>query len=210
MQTSLHDLRIEAVMRHLQRAEASSVLDLGCGKGALLKRLLPVAQFTRLVGIDIDTRALALARLALDVDLLRPNPRLSVSYGSFEEENRELAGFDAAVLLETIEHIDAGRLPRVERAVFAGMHPGMVLVTTPNSEYNPVHGLARGERRHPGHRFEWNRAQFRAWASGVATRNGYRLSFEDLGWPQAEIGGSSQMACFVCSTRTCDEPADPG
>jgi len=196
METSLHDLRIEAVVRQLVNSGAGSVLDLGCGRGALLKHLLPVAQFTRLIGIDIDMNALVQARQALEIDLLRPNPRISVSYGSFAEENRELVGFDAAVLLETIEHIDAGHLPRVERAVFAGMRPSLVLVTTPNREYNPVHGLARGERRHPGHRFEWTRAQFRHWASGVAERNGYRVTFDDLGWPQPEIGGSSQMASF--------------
>lgn len=197
METSLHDLRIEAVLSQLQASGAASVLDLGCGRGALLKRLLPVAQFTRLVGIDIDMHALAQARQVLDLDLLRPHPRISVSYGSFEEENRELAGFDAAVLLETIEHIDAGHLPRVERAVFAGMRPRQILVTTPNREYNPVHGLTRSERRHPGHRFEWTRAQFRHWAEGVGERNGYSVAFDDLGWPQPEIGGSSQMASFM-------------
>jgi small RNA 2'-O-methyltransferase len=195
--TTLHDLRIDAVLRRLQASGAASVLDLGCGRGALLKCLLPVAQFTRLVGIDIEMQALAQARQVLGLDLLHPHPRMSVSFGSFEEVNLELAGFDAAVLLETIEHIDAGRLPRMERAVFVGMHPRLILVTTPNRDYNPVHGLARGERRHPGHRFEWTRAQFRQWADGVAQRNGYSVDFDDLGWPQPEIGGSSQMASFV-------------
>jgi small RNA 2'-O-methyltransferase len=196
MATSLHDLRIEAVMRQLVNSGAASVLDLGCGRGALLKRLLPVAQFSRLLGIDIDMHALVQARQALDIDLLHPNPRVSVCYGSFAEENRDCVGFDAAVLLETIEHIDAGYLPRVERAVFVGMRPSLVLVTTPNREYNPVHGLARGERRHPGHRFEWTRAQFRNWADGVALRTGYQVVYQDLGWPQPDIGGSSQMASF--------------
>ena len=103
------------------------------------------------------------------------------------------------MLLETIEHIDPGRLPRVERAVFGAMRPRLVLVTTPNREYNTLHGMAPGRRRHPGHRFEWDRAQFRQWATAVATRNGYAVAFADLGEPDPQRGGSTQMACFTAS-----------
>jgi len=120
-----------------------------------------------------------------------------VRLGSFEEVDRELIGFDAAVMLETIEHIDPGHLPRVERAVFAGMHPGMVLVTTPNQEYNLLHGMVAGRKRHPGHRFEWTRAQFQHWAGGVAQRHSYAVSFTDLGPPDPLRGSSTQMARFV-------------
>jgi len=120
-----------------------------------------------------------------------------VRLGSFEEVDRELIGFDAAVMLETIEHIDPGHLPRVERAVFAGMHPGLVLVTTPNQEYNVLHGMVAGRKRHPGHRFEWTRAQFHYWAGGVAQRHSYTVSFTDLGPPDPLRGSSTQMARFV-------------
>lgn len=84
-------------------------------------------------------------------------------------------------MLETIEHVDPGRLSKVERGVFGGMRPRTVLVTTPNQEFNVLHGVLPGRRRHPGHRFEWTRAQFRIWSSGVAGRNGYTVSFGDLG-----------------------------
>lgn len=196
MASALHAHRLDAIVRLLLDSGATSVLDLGCGRGELLQRLLPHAQLTRLVGIDIDERALALARSALGIDLLDTTRRVVVRYGSFEERDAELAGFDAAVLLETIEHIDAGRLPRVEQAVFAGMRPQLVLVTTPNREYNPLHGMARGQRRHPGHRFEWDRAQFRQWAEGVAARNGYAFTCADLGPPHPVHGASSQLARF--------------
>jgi 3' terminal RNA ribose 2'-O-methyltransferase Hen1 len=195
--TALHDERLDAVVRALLHSGATSVLDLGCGPGALLLRLRLHTQFARLLGIDIDERALADARFALGLDWLRPDPRLAVRLGSFAQVDRDLTGFDAAVMLETIEHIDPGHLPRVERAVFATMHPGLVLVTTPNQEYNVLHGMQAGRKRHPGHHFEWTRSQFQHWAGGVAQRHSYTVSFTDLGPPDPARGSSTQMARFV-------------
>ena len=196
MSTLLHIERLDAVVRVLLESGASSVLDLGCGPGELLLRLREHAQFMRLLGIDIDERALADARLALGLNWLQPDARLSVRLGSFEEVDAELKGFDAAVMLETIEHIAPGHLPRVERAVFAGMRPRLLLVTTPNQEYNVLHGMAAGRKRHCGHHFEWTRAQFQHWAKGVAQRNHYSVSFADLGPPDPLRGSSTQMANF--------------
>jgi 3' terminal RNA ribose 2'-O-methyltransferase Hen1 len=193
----LHLERLDAVVRALQDSSATSVLDLGCGPGELLLRLREHQQFERLLGIDIDERALAEARAALGLNWLQPDPRLSVRLGSFEEVDAELKGFDAAVMLETIEHITPGHLPRVERAVFAGMHPRLLLVTTPNQEYNVLHGMAAGRKRHAGHHFEWTRAQFQRWAGGVAQRHGYSVSFSDLGPPDPVRGSSTQMASFL-------------
>jgi cyclopropane fatty-acyl-phospholipid synthase-like methyltransferase len=194
--TLLHIERLDAVVRALQDSGATSVLDLGCGPGELLLRLREHPQFVRLLGIDIDERALADARAVLGLNWLQPDPRLSVRLGSFEEVDAELKGFDAAVMLETIEHIHPGHLPRVERAVFAGMHPRLLLVTTPNQEYNVLHGMAAGRKRHAGHHFEWTRAQFQQWANGAAQRHGYSVSFSNLGPPDPARGSSTQMAKF--------------
>ena len=197
MSTLLHIERLDAVVRALRDSGAASVLDLGCGPGELLLRLREHRQFERLLGIDIDERALADARAALGLNWLQPDPRLAVRLGSFEEVDAELKGFDAAVMLETIEHITPGHLPRVERAVFAGMHPRLLLVTTPNQEYNVLHGMAAGRKRHAGHHFEWTRAQFQHWASAVAKRHSYSVSFSDLGPPDPVRGSSTQMASFL-------------
>lgn len=196
MATPLHRERLDAVVQTLLDSGATSVLDLGCGEGELLHCLRMHAQFERLVGIDIDERALETARQALGIDWLNPDTRLHVRAGSFEAADRSLTGFDAAVMLETIEHIDPQRLPKVEHAVFAGMRPGTVLITTPNREYNILHGLQAGDKRHPGHRFEWTRAQFRHWSTTLADRHGYTVGFADLGPLDAIHGSSTQMACF--------------
>lgn len=199
MATTLHRERLDSVVRLLLAGGATRVVDLGCGHGDLLDCLRLHRQFVRLLGIDIDEHALAVARTRLGIDLLAPDARLSVRWGSFEDVDAELAGFDAAVLLETIEHIEADRLPRVEHAVFAVARPRLVVVTTPNRDYNPLHGMAAGTRRHAGHRFEWNRAQFRAWATGVATRNGYAVEFADIGPADPARGSSTQMASFAAN-----------
>ncbi|MEX2480870.1 MAG: methyltransferase [Gammaproteobacteria bacterium] len=196
MATELHCERLETVVSALLASGAHRVIDLGCGEGELLQRLRPHRQFRRLVGIDIDERALSAARTALALDWLTPDERLEVRYGSFEEVARDLIGFDAAVMLETIEHIEPGRLSKVERAVFGGLRPLTVLITTPNQEYNVLHGMAPGARRHPGHRFEWTRAQFRQWARGAAERNHYAVTFIDLGPVDPIHGSSTQMARF--------------
>jgi small RNA 2'-O-methyltransferase len=203
MATPLHQERLSAVVRELLDSDATSVIDLGCGNGELLQHLCAHGQFDRLEGIDIDERALASARSALGLDLFTPNKRVAVRYGSFEEAETNLTGFDAAVMLETIEHIDPSRLSRVERAVFGRMRPRTVLITTPNQEYNVLHGMCSEQRRHPGHRFEWTRKQFRLWASGVAERNGYTVTFADLGPVDALHGSSTQMARFRLTANTC-------
>ncbi|HEX5738616.1 MAG TPA: hypothetical protein VFY22_08905, partial [Hydrogenophaga sp.] len=126
----------------------------------------------------------------------RPDDRVHVCLGSFEVSDGELPRVDAAVMLETIEHVAAGHLSRVERTVFQALRPRLVLITTPNSEYNPVHGLPAGQRRHPDHCFEWTRHQFQNWCHGVAHRHRYVVRFVDIGSPHPHLGSSTQMACF--------------
>jgi len=116
------------------------------------------------------------------------------AYHAPRAPDARFAGFDAAALVETIEHIDAHRLSSVERAVFGSFRPATVVITTPNSEYNPIHGAPAGSFRHPDHRFEWPRAKFRDWARGVAGRNGYRAAFGDIGEPDPDLGSPTQMA----------------
>jgi small RNA 2'-O-methyltransferase len=200
MPSELHEERLRTVAAEVLASGARTVLDLGCGTGELLMRLVAERQYTRIVGLEIDAAAREEARNGLGLGFPTPGARVEVRNGSYAEPHPGLAGFDAAVLLETIEHVEPGRLSRVERAVFEQMRARVTWVSTPNQEYNVLHGMAPGERRHPGHRFEWTRAKFQAWAEGVALRTGYGVVFSGIGPTNPLRGCSTQLARFTRRT----------
>lgn len=194
----LHRKRIAAVIKALQESGAASVLDLGCGSGKLLARLLKERQFTRVTGVDVSARALDLAEHALRLDRMpeRMAQRLQLLQGSVVYRDKRFAGYDAAVLMEVVEHLDEGRLPAMERVVFGEARPRTVVVTTPNAEYNARYGLEDHQMRHADHRFEWDRARFAAWAAATAERHGYRVRIEGVGDADPEVGTPTQMGVF--------------
>ena len=182
--TPLYAARAEAVMTALRDVHAHRVADVGCGEGALLRRLFVEPSFTQIIGTDVSNRSLAAAEESLHFrdlsDLQRERIRLLQSSVTYQDDR--IGGLDAIVLMEVIEHIDPDRLPSVESSVFGHARPGAVVVTTPNSEYNALYpSLAAGRFRHPDHRFEWTRAEFAAWADGVCERNGYSVEFRTIG-----------------------------
>ena len=200
----LHEQRLTAVLSVVSASGARSVLDLGCGSGKLLVRLLKEPALRRIVGMDVSYRALEAAgrRLRLDGMAPRQRERVTLLHGSLTYRDRRLDGFDAAAVVEVIEHLDPPRLGAFERALFGGARPGVVVVTTPNAEYNVLlQGLPAGSFRHPDHRFEWDRRQFADWAQGVAARHGYRAELSGIG-PEgtgpdgAGVGCPSQLAVF--------------
>jgi len=203
----LRVLRQQAVLHVLQNTGAQTVLDLGCGQGALLTKLVKDPQFKKIVGTDVSIRSLQIAadRLHLDSASERQLDRVQLYQSSLTYEDDRLAGFDAAVLMEVIEHIDIERLPALEHAVFGAAKPGIVIVTTPNSEYNPVYGLTESDSsmRHTDHRFEWNRQQFTEWAGQVAAAYGYLVQFQGVGLANSSYGSPTQMAIFELNTN-CD------
>jgi 3' terminal RNA ribose 2'-O-methyltransferase Hen1 len=193
--------RREAVLAALHEAGASTVADLGCGDGALTAALLRDGAFTRVVATDVSARALRQAERRLQPDRMPEarRARLALFQSSLTYRDARLAGLDAAVLMEVIEHVDPGRLAALERAVFALAAPGTVVVTTPNREHNAEYGMPDGALRHRDHRFEWNRAEFGEWASRVAAAYGYTVRLLPVGPESAAAGPPTQMAVFTAA-----------
>ncbi|MFE1411500.1 3' terminal RNA ribose 2'-O-methyltransferase Hen1 [Streptomyces sp. NPDC058746] len=199
--------RREAILAALRGAGAARVLDLGCGQGQLVQALLKEVSFTEIVGMDVSVRALNMAAKRLRLERMgeRQSSRVTLLQGSLAYTDKRLAGYDAAVLSEVIEHLDLERLPALEYAVFGSARPRTVLVTTPNVEYNVRwETLPAGQVRHGDHRFEWTRAEFRAWADGVANRYGYGVEFVAVGDDDPEVGPPTQMAVFTQADTDTD------
>ena len=199
VRVSLAEQRRDTVLALLRSTGAASVVDLGCGEGKLLRALLEEPTYRRILGVDVSHRSLEIAARRLRLEQLpdRARERITLRQSSLTYRDTGLAGFDAAVLMEVIEHVDPPRLGALEHTVFAAARPGAVLVTTPNVEYNRLFELPAGATRHADHRFEWTRAEFRAWADQVADRHGYAVRFEPVGPVDAEVGPPTQLALFT-------------
>jgi 2-polyprenyl-3-methyl-5-hydroxy-6-metoxy-1,4-benzoquinol methylase len=197
---SLNEQRLATVLGALRASGAASVLDLGCGEGRLLRILLGDRSFARIVGMDVSHRALEIAADRLRLDQLPPmqRQRIELIHGSLMYRDKRLSGFDAAAMVEVIEHLDPPRLAAFERVLFEHARPGTVVLTTPNAEYNvrwPT--LPAGNFRHRDHRFEWTRAEFQEWATRVAGRFGYTLRLAPVGPVDPEVGSPTQMGLFT-------------
>lgn len=199
---SLNEQRYAEVVAALKASGAKRVIDLGCGDGKLLRELLKEKQFEEIVGMDVAFRSLEIAQDRLRLDDLPPRQkeRIRLMHGSLMYRDKRLAGFDAAAIVEVIEHLDPPRLAAFERVVFEFARPNTIVLTTPNREYNVLWPtLAAGAYRHEDHRFEWSRAEFQAWATKLAERFGYTVEFHSVGPVNEELGPPTQMGIFTRS-----------
>lgn len=203
----LNEARIEAAIEAVRQTQPAptSVIDLGCGEGRILKRLLSERGLKRLVGVDVAAHVLARAERTLRLDGLpeRERERITLLQGSLVYRDERFSGFDVALLIEVIEHLDPPRLAAIEKVVFRHARPGRIVITTPNREYNAVwESLPAGTFRHRDHRFEWGRAEFRRWADRLAESEGYRVHYSGIGPAHPEYGAPTQMAIFDRSDRS--------
>jgi 3' terminal RNA ribose 2'-O-methyltransferase Hen1 len=196
---SLNDQRLGSVATALKASGAKRVLDLGCGEGRLIRALLKEKQFEEIVGLDVSIRSLEIAQRRLKLERLpaKQPERVKLLHGSLTYRDKRLEGFDAAAVVEVVEHLDPPRLSAFERVLFEFARPRTVVLTTPNREYNVKwETLGAGRFRHPDHRFEWTRKEFWDWAQRIATRFGYSVRFVAVGPEDEKLGPPTQMAIF--------------
>jgi len=196
---SLNDQRIGAVMSVLKDFGAKAVIDLGCGEGRLLQALLKEKTFQQIAGVDVSQRALEIAKTRLDLERMpqAQRNRIELFQGALTYRDKRFEGFDAACAIEVIEHLELSRLPAFERVVFEFARPSMVVVTTPNAEYNSTFKtLTAGQFRHGDHRFEWTRPEFEQWTRNIGERFGYSVRFLGIGDEVSSLGSPTQMAVF--------------
>ncbi|MFK5583596.1 3' terminal RNA ribose 2'-O-methyltransferase Hen1 [Serinicoccus sp. LYQ131] len=201
----LNAQRHAAVHQVLLDAQVRSVIDLGCGSGQFLERLVGTSAFTRVAGADVSARFVqqAAARVRLEQMSERQAERVHLFQGALTYGDDRFGGFDAAVLMEVIEHVDPSRLEAVERVVWGTARPDLVVVTTPNSEYNILYDELDGPR-HPDHRFEWTRGEFSDWTQRVASTYGYAVEHRGIGESDTDHGQPTQMALFTRKEKQDD------
>jgi 3' terminal RNA ribose 2'-O-methyltransferase Hen1 len=196
---SLNEQRISAVIAALKSTDSKRVIDLGCGEGKLISALLEDRGFEEIVGMDVSHRALERAQDRLRFDRMpsKLRERLKLIQGSLTYRDKRLSGFDAATVIEVIEHLDEARLATFGRVLFEFARPSTVVLTTPNIEYNVrFEGLPAGRFRHKDHRFEWTRDEFKNWAVAVGERFGYSVRFSVVGTEDESVGSPTQMGIF--------------
>jgi len=200
---NLNTQRLGNVVAALKSCGAQSVIDIGCGEGNLLRLLVRERQFSRITGTDVSHVALARAKEKLKLeqagDSLRE--RVTLFQGSLTYKDSRLEGYDAACVIEVIEHLDIPRLAAFERVLFEYAKPPVVILTTPNRDYNVNYeGLNDDNLRHGDHRFEWSRSEFRKWAEETARKYGYKVQFSKIGDEDEKFGAPTQMGVF----RLCE------
>jgi 3' terminal RNA ribose 2'-O-methyltransferase Hen1 len=196
---SLNEQRLGTVVAALKQSGAKRVLDLGCGEGRLLQLLLKEKQFEEIVGMDVSYRCLEIAQERLNLERLptMQRNRIKLLHGSLIYRDKRLAGYDAASVVEVVEHLDPPRLAAFERVLFEFTRPAQIVLTSPNAEYNVKwKTLPAGQFRHKDHRFEWTRCQFQEWANRVAQAHGYLVRFAPVGPEDQIVGSPTQMAVF--------------
>jgi len=196
---TLHQQRLKLVLEKLKESGANKVIDLGCGEGKLIRMMLKEKQFQNITGMDISYNELTKCKERLHWNEMAPKQkeRIELFQGALTYKDKRLEGFDAAAIVEVIEHLDENRLKSFERVVFECAKPKTVILTTPNGEYNVLYEtLESGNMRHDDHRFEWSRKEFEDWANSVAKTNNYKVNFHPIGEVDEKVGSPSQMAIF--------------
>jgi 3' terminal RNA ribose 2'-O-methyltransferase Hen1 len=161
--------------------------------------LIKERQFEQIVGMDVSHRALEIAKDRLNLERMpaMQRERIHLMHGSLMYRDKRLAGFDAAAVIEVVEHLDPPRLAAFEPVLFGCAQPGTVILTTPNAEYNVKwESLPAEAFRHKDHRFEWTRSEFRNWAEAICQRFGYRVRFLPVGPEDPIVGAPTQMGAF--------------
>jgi 3' terminal RNA ribose 2'-O-methyltransferase Hen1 len=197
---TLHDIRLKLVAEKLMESGAERILDLGCGEGKLIRLLIKQKQFSKIVGMDVSYNELVKAKERLHFNEMAPKQkeRMSLFQGSLTYKDQRLEGFDAAAVVEVIEHLDLNRLKAFERVLFEFAKPKTIVLTTPNQEYNVMwEKPGSQEMRHDDHRFEWTRKEFVGWTNMVGEKYNYTVELFPIGDEVENIGAPSQMAIFT-------------
>ncbi|MCG7377677.1 methyltransferase domain-containing protein [Paenibacillus sp. ACRSA] len=195
----LNELRYRAITEVVARLpHRQRIVDMGAGEGKLSARLATIAGVESILAVEPSgqSRLRAMERFAKLEGrhgvFAVPEPII----GSLFYFDEQLQHQDVMILCEVIEHIEAYRLDGIMNTLLQEYQPEVLIVTTPNKEYNDVYAMEQESFRHHDHRFEWTRAELAErcveWSAGT----NYTYTIQGIGEQVEGYGQPTQMIVF--------------
>lgn len=181
------------------------IVDFGCSDMSFVKYARDVSGIRHLSLVDTDGDVIETfgrrraVPLAAHYIFRRKHPlTITIYRGNVVEPDDRLKGYDAVTAIELIEHLHPEVLDKVPSAVFGFIRPRVVVLTTPNADFNVLFSSTR-RFRHWDHKFEWTRKEFADWCNDVVRMYPYSVTMHGIGdgpLGSESLGGCSQMAVF--------------
>ncbi|OAF70229.1 hypothetical protein A3Q56_02002 [Intoshia linei] len=201
--------RYELVSNNLKYMNASSVLDVGCSDMKFFQYLKNTKTIHRIGMLDLDEKTMYESdepkRCYNEAFKNRPHFIVECMLADIfnVKKNTDLAKFDAVSMIEFVEHIHEDKLNDLIKIIFEYMSPRIVIITTPNSDYNHLLEM-KNKFRHDDHKFEWTQNEFQTWCTEISSKYQYKLDFEGVGKlitdTDERVGFCSQVAIFESLT----------
>lgn len=118
------------VLDRLGEIPFGALLDVGCGDGRFIHEAVRRFPDRRFVGVDYSARAIAQAQAM--------TPRARFAAGDVTDPSFLPERFEAATLIEVLEHIPPAQMDAFLRGVHARLAPGATLIVTVPSAVVPV------------------------------------------------------------------------
>ncbi|XP_017880893.1 uncharacterized protein LOC108625403 isoform X2 [Ceratina calcarata] len=196
---------IDVLRNSMYQGKLRKVVDFGCAELDFLVYMKNTQGIEEILCVDIDRTLLEsfenkAAPLVCEYLNTRTAPLvIEVCEGSVTLNDKKLENTDAVICIELIEHLYPNELTDLPHNIFGYIQPKLVVITTPNADFNVLFPNFSGFR-HPDHKFEWTRQQFQDWAENVTSRYpDYEVKFDGIcKGPEGteHLGCCSQMAIF--------------
>ncbi|XP_057658267.1 dynein regulatory complex protein 1-like isoform X1 [Diorhabda carinulata] len=189
------------------RCKISTLCDFGCGEMGFYHQMrsFPLTSFS-LIDIDEETLRKYASHLVPcpyeNIDRIRHDPFVvSVYVGSVADPSYRFKSVHVITSIELVEHLYPDCLEAFPYTIFGFYTPLIVIVTTPNADFNVLFFDHPEILRHYDHKFEWTREQFEDWSNNIVTRfPDYTVFFSGAGnGPSGTefLGKCTQIGIFV-------------
>eukprot|EP01100_Stratorugosa_tubuloviscum_P006223 TRINITY_DN2694_c0_g2_i2.p1 TRINITY_DN2694_c0_g2~~TRINITY_DN2694_c0_g2_i2.p1 ORF type:complete len:270 (-),score=94.81 TRINITY_DN2694_c0_g2_i2:27-791(-) len=200
----LNSQRYYFVKTIMEKYGFNKLCDLGCNKGKLLSYLSRDTELTLLEGVDNDEEILEEANkicqpLLFDLIVKRKKGLIINLYkGSIIQVDKRLYNHEFVSCIEVIEHLNMDILNCFEDALFSIWNPKIIVISTPNKEFNQLWNMQDNEFRHSDHKFEWTRSEFNNWCNSICQRYSYYVKIDGVGIAKnrLDVGFCTQIAVF--------------